>query len=58
MEYGMQQFSLNVVYDDDFGVNAGLKMRAQKAGLEIGGAFEDHMATTWKIHGKFVADEG
>ncbi|MDO8775791.1 MAG: hypothetical protein Q7K57_45235 [Burkholderiaceae bacterium] len=58
LEYGMQQFSLNVVYDDDFGVNAGLKMRAQKAGLEIGGAFEDHMATTWKIHGKFVADEG
>lgn len=58
LEYGMQQFSLNVVYDDDFGVNAGLKMRAQKAGLEIGGVFEDHMATTWKIHGKFVHDEG
>jgi len=58
LEYGMQQFSLNVVYDDDFGINAGLKMRAQKAGLEIGGAFEDHMATTWKIHGKFVPDEG
>lgn len=57
LEYGMQQFSLNVVYEDDFGVNAGLKVRAQKAGLELGGSFEDHMATTWKIHGKFTGDE-
>lgn len=54
LEYGMQQFSLNVVYEDDFGINAGLKVRAQKAGLELGGSFEDHMATTWKIHGKFA----
>lgn len=57
LEFGMQEFSLNVVYEDDFGVNAGLKVRAQKAGLELGGSFEDHMSTTWKIHGKFVADE-
>lgn len=57
LEYGMQQFSLNVVYEDDFGVNAGLTARAQRAGLELGGSFEDHMATTWKIHGKFAGDE-
>lgn len=53
LEYGMQQFSLNVVYEDDFGVNAGLKLRAQKSGLELGGSFEDHKATTWKIRGEF-----
>jgi hypothetical protein len=58
LDFGMQQFSLNVVYEDDFGVNAGLKGRAQKAGLELGGSFEDHKATTWKIHGKFLVDEG
>ena len=58
LEYGLQQFSLNVVYEDDFGVNAGLKLRAQKAGLELGGSFEDHLATTWKIHGKFASGTG
>ncbi|UTF51815.1 hypothetical protein NLA06_07995 [Desulfomicrobium sp. ZS1] len=57
LEYGMQQFSLNVVYEDDYGVNAGLKVRAQKAGLELGGSFEDHMATIWKIHGEFNGND-
>lgn len=57
LEYGMQEFSLNVVYEEDFGINAGFKARAQKAGLELGGSFEDHMATTWKLHGKFATDE-
>jgi hypothetical protein len=55
LEFGMQQFSLSVNYEDDFGVNAGLKLRSQNAGLELGGAFEDHMTTTWKIHGKFAS---
>jgi hypothetical protein len=51
--YGMNEFSLAVNYEDDFGVNAGLKLQAQKAGLDIGGTFENHVATTWKIYGKF-----
>lgn len=53
MKYGLSQFSLTVNYDDDFGVNAGLKIRVQKAGLDLGGTFEDHTATTWKIYGDF-----
>lgn len=57
LEFGLRQFSLNVNYEDDFGVNAGLKVRSQKAGLELGGAFENHMATSWKIHGKFAGNE-
>lgn len=56
IEFGLSQFSLTVNYEDDFGVNAGLKLRVQKAGLDIGGAFEDHLATTWKIHGKFGSE--
>lgn len=58
LEFGLQQFSLTVNYEDDFGVNAGLKLRVQKAGLDVGGAFEDHTATTWKIHGKFASTKG
>lgn len=55
LKYGLSQFSLTVNYEDDFGVNAGLKMRVQKVGLNLGGTFEDHTATTWKIHGDFAS---
>ncbi|MBF56201.1 hypothetical protein KF947_15105 [Halomonas sp. FeN2] len=53
MQFGLSKFSLIVNYEDDFGVNAGLKVRVQKAGLDLGGTFEDHTATTWKIYGDF-----
>lgn len=56
MAFGLSQFSLTVNYEDDFGVNAGLKLRVQKAGLDLGGTFEDHMATTWKIYGDFAVN--
>lgn len=52
--HGLTQFSLSVNYDDDFGVNAGVKLSAHRAGLELGGNFEDHEATTWTLHGKFA----
>lgn len=53
LQYGMQQFSLTVSYQDDYGVNASLGAKAQKAGLDVGGEFGQHMSTTWKISGKF-----
>lgn len=56
MQFGLSQFSLSVNYEDDFGVNAGLKLRVQKAGLDLGGTFEDHTATTWKIYGDFAVN--
>jgi hypothetical protein len=52
--YGLEDFSLVVTYEDDFGVNAHLKGLAVAAGLELGGNFEDHQATTWRIAGKFA----
>jgi hypothetical protein len=53
MKYGLKDFSLNVRYDDDMGVNNNLKIAATKAGLDIAGNFEDHVSTIWKIIGKF-----
>lgn len=55
LRFGLHDFSLSVSYEDDFGVHAGLKASTLKAGLEIGGKFEDHEATTWKISGEFRA---
>ncbi|GAB5097948.1 hypothetical protein [Caballeronia sp. HLA56] len=47
---------MTVNYEDDFGINEGLKLTATKAGLELGGSFEDHRATTWKLRGKFLSE--
>ena len=54
LKFGLQNFSLNVSYDDDFGVHAGLKASVRKTGLDLGGSFEDHEATLWEINGEFV----
>lgn len=54
MEHGLDEFSLTVNYSDDYGVNADLKLKVQKAGLALGGTFEEYQATTWKLHAKFA----
>lgn len=54
--YGLNDFSMSVSYEDDFGVNAGLKLSLSKAGLDIGGNFESHVSTTWRLEGKFRAN--
>jgi hypothetical protein len=51
--FGLNDFSLSVTYEDDFGINAGLKAAVVKAGLDLGGKFEDHQSTVWRIEGKF-----
>lgn len=53
LKHGMTDFSLSVIYQDDLGVNMGLKVAATKAKLDIGGNYEDHRSTVWKIVGKF-----
>jgi hypothetical protein len=54
LQFGLREFSLTVSYEDDFGVNAGLKANVQKAGLELGGQFENHESTIWRISGQFM----
>ena len=54
--HGLNEFSLTVNYQDDFGVNAGLKVVASKAGLDLGGSFENHESTSWKLFGTFAAE--
>lgn len=53
LEHGMRTFSLEATYDEDHNINAGLKMKLEKAGLDIGGAFREHVASTWKMTGTF-----
>jgi hypothetical protein len=53
IEFGLRDFALSVTYNDDYGVNAGLKAAISKVGLDVGGKFEDHVSTEWRITGKF-----
>lgn len=57
LQHGLRDFSLTISYEDDFGINIGLKGLAQNAGLELGGKFQDHQNTVWQIVGKFAGDE-
>jgi hypothetical protein len=57
LSHGLNEFSLTVTYKEDFGVHAGLKVNATKAGLDLGGSFEDHVVTSWKLFGTFAAAE-
>jgi hypothetical protein len=52
-EFGLRDFELVLRYEDDYGVNAGLKVAASGVGLDMGGQFEDHEATAWRIVGRF-----
>ena len=53
MGYGLHEFELAVRYDDDFGVGGGLRAAADKFSLDLGGSFEEHRTTEWRIRGRF-----
>jgi hypothetical protein len=54
IKFGLNNFSLIVSYEDDFGINAGLKATVVASGLDAGGRFEDHRSTVWRLVGNFV----
>jgi hypothetical protein len=53
LRYGMKSFSLSVLYQDDFGVTAGVAAAIAGTTLEIGGSFEKHEMTLWRMEGQF-----
>jgi len=53
LNFGLKKFSLQFQYQDDYSVNAGLKIKAEKAGLDLGGEFQDYKSTIWSIKGSF-----
>jgi hypothetical protein len=52
--HGLKNFSIDLKYADDFGINAGLAAKIRKTGLDVGGKFEDHQSTHWRISGRFA----
>lgn len=54
LNFGLKNFLLNLQYQEDYGINAGLKMKIQKVGYQLGGEFERHQSTVWEIKGDFI----
>ena len=52
-KFGLKNFNLSLNYNDDYGINAGIKLKIDKVNLDAGGSFEKHTATTWRIYGSF-----
>lgn len=55
LHHNLRQFSLELRYEDDFGVHAGLhgRLAVLPAGLDLGGSFARHEATVWRLSGEF-----
>ena len=53
LNWGAKNFSLELNYDEDFGINASLKVKLDDIGLEIGGNFTTIKKTRWTISGEF-----
>lgn len=54
LKFGLERFHLTVSYEDDFGINAGLRAAVGMVGLDLGGRFESHQSTIWRIEGSFA----
>lgn len=55
LEHDLQEFGLDIKYTDDFGINAALigKLAGPHGSLDLGGNFEQHESTIWRIVGTF-----
>lgn len=53
LHHGLTDFSLTVRYEEDFGVDAKFAGTVLKSKLSLGGDFESHKATVWRLVGRF-----
>lgn len=55
LKHGLKRFNLLVTYEDDFGINGDLTGKVEEAavGLGLGGKFEEHEVTVWRLAGDF-----
>lgn len=53
MKFGQKEFSLEVRYTEDYGINAELSSDVQDADLSLGGSFNRHESTVWSVDVEF-----
>lgn len=53
LERGLEDFSLTVSYNDDYGINGELKAQIANSGLRLSGSFAEYRSTIWNMSGSF-----
>jgi hypothetical protein len=53
----LRTFSLDVTYQQDFGIDVNLPAKVGKAGFKLGGEFNQHQSTHWRITGEFAPSD-
>jgi hypothetical protein len=53
LDHGLEAFGLDVKYEDDYGINVGLKAKVAQIGIDLGGEFKKYESTIWRIEGEF-----
>ncbi len=56
IKFGLENFNLNLQYNDDFGINSSFIAKIEKDGFQLGGKYEKHISTVWNINGIFKND--
>lgn len=51
---GLETYSLEVNYEEDYGINAKVSAKIQKIGLDIGGSYSNVESTKWVMQGEFA----
>jgi len=52
---GAESFTMNVQYQDDFGVSGGIEATAAGVGLSLGGKFQSQESTVWRLAGRWAS---
>jgi hypothetical protein len=53
LTYKSTDFRLDVAYKDDYGINAQLNQKVALTKVSLGGKFQEHKSTLWRMEGEF-----
>ena len=54
LSFGTKTFKTSLSYEDNFGVDASLKVGLEECNFKIGGSFSDFESTLWEFEGEFA----
>jgi hypothetical protein len=53
IQFGTTKFQVSLRYEDDYGINANMKVGLESIGIKLGGQFSNFESTVWEFEGEF-----
>ena len=53
INHGLIKFQVSLKYEDDYGINANMKVGLESIGFKLGGQFSNFESTVWEFDGEF-----